>query len=208
MASGGCCSTPARRSASGASIWSCSATGTGSGGVLPGFDLGRLSDLVGARLDGLVGADVLSQVPFTLDWRSREVTFHETAPEVSGEVVPVTDLLGVPVVEFDVAGYRARGFLDTGAVVSFLGSDAVPLPHPFDHRHEFHPGLTGFEEFDTPLWRLPVRLGRDFVAVFGRPPRALRVGLELAGVPWILGADLWKAFPVLFDLPAGRVVVL
>jgi hypothetical protein len=175
-------------------------------GEMSQVDLGRLGELVGTRVDGLIGTDVLAQVPFTIDWGSRTVVFH-AVPASADAVVSVSALHGVPEVECRIAGRIVRAFVDTGASVSFLASPWAGLPEPTGERHEFCLGPSGFEEFDTPLWRLPVECAKRFDATFGQLPIALQPILAKAGIEAVLGADLWKQFQTGFNISGGRLVL-
>ncbi len=170
-------------------------------------DLDKIGRLVGVELDCLIGTDVLSRKCFLLEWEGRKVTFSSEPPDVNGSRVAVSSLMGCPVVEFEVQGRTAHGFLDTGATMSYLGDG--PRPAPIGRRRDFHPTLHGFEEFEVETFQLQIVLGgRALDVTFGEPPAALRTLLRMAGVPWILGSDVWKKWDVLFDLPNGSVTLI
>jgi len=179
-----------------------------------GFDFTLLHEFLGMKIDGLVGTDVLGQVPFSIDWTTKVIEFNPAPPPEAAVTVLVELPHGVPVAGFTVAGKRVQGIVDTGAVISFFGVEPDSLPDPVGHRHEFVPrgidsnGQVVFERFDTDLWPLPVEFGgRLFPEKFGKLPGRGRLSRSQADRSWILGAGLWKSHPVLFDLPQRRILV-
>jgi hypothetical protein len=172
-----------------------------------GVDLERVGNLIGTRLDGLIGTDVVGRAPFTIDWSSSQVSFGVDSERAGGAVVPMPALFGIPRVECRVAGRSVSALVDTGAAISFLAEPWDGLPKPTGKRHEFFLSATGVEEFDTPVRRLSVQCGKTFESTFGQLPAQPARALKSASIDAILGADLWKTFPVTFDVSGGRLVV-
>jgi len=173
----------------------------------PALDLERGGNLIGTRLDGLIGTDVIGHSPFRIEWASNTVVFGVDAASAKGTAVPIQAPFGIPRVECKVAGRSVSAVVDTGAGISFLGQPWDGLPKPSAERHEFFISPTGFEEFDTPVRTVPVKCGKAFDASFGELPPRMAQALKTTGIEAILGADLWKKYVVTFDLGGGRMVV-
>jgi hypothetical protein len=172
-----------------------------------GIDLERVGQRIGARLDGLIGTDVVGRAPFTIDWASSQVVFGVDSARAKGAVVPMRALFGIPRVECKIAGRSVSALADTGAAISFFAEPWDGLPKPSGERREFFLGANGLEEFDTPVRTLPVKCGKSFDSTFGQLPAELARALKSTGIEIILGADLWKSFRVTFDIDGGRLVV-
>jgi len=172
-----------------------------------GLDLERVGNLIGARLDGLIGTDVLGRAPFRIEWASSAVAFDVDATRSNSSVVPMQALFGIPRVECKVMGRSVGALVDTGAAVSFLAEPWSGLTKPTGERHEFFLGPNGLEEFDTPIRNVPVKCGKSFESSFGELPPRLAQAMKSTGIEVILGADLWKSFMVTFDMAGGRLVV-
>jgi hypothetical protein len=172
-----------------------------------GLDLERSGNLIGTRLDGLIGTDLLGRAPFRIQWAANTVEFDVDAERAKGAVVPMQALFGIPRVKCKVAGRSVSALVDTGAAISFLAESWDGLPKATGQRHEFFHGANGFEEFDTPLRTLAVKCGKAFDASFGELPPKVAQAMKSTGIEVILGADLWKRFVVTFDLGGGRMVV-
>lgn len=169
-----------------------------------GIGLPEMERRVGCALDALLGFDVLSSFRFVVDWIDSAIEFREDAPAVDGAVVPVDTLLGVPIVDFLIDGRTARGYLDTGARLSYVDAEAAGAV-PFATRTDYYPG---FGEFTTEVRKMTVEVGgklRDLTC--GTLPELLRDALRLAGTEWILGVDVLRKGPVFFDFAKGIVVV-
>ena len=173
----------------------------------PRFDLERVGNLIGTRLDGLIGTDVVARTPFRIEWDSSAVFFDADPAPAKGVVVPMQALFGIPRVECKVAGRAVSALVDTGAAISFLAEPWDGLLKPTGERHEFFLSATGLEEFDTPLRTLPVKCGKSFDSTFGQLPASLAPAVKSMGIAATLGADLWKSFLVTFDIAGGRMVV-
>jgi hypothetical protein len=171
------------------------------------LQLERVGNLIGSRLDGLIGTDLTGRAPFRIDWGSSAVVFGVDPARTKGAVVPMQALFGIPRVESKVGGRSVSALVDTGAAVSFLAEPWDGLPKPTGERHEFFLSATGLEEFDTPMRTLPVRCGKSFDSTFGQLPAPLAQAMKKIGVEIILGADLWKSHIVTFDIGGGRMVV-
>lgn len=173
------------------------------------MDLVVLARHVGTRIDALVGMDVLGKLRFLVRWSSQTVEFSREPFTVTGESVPLEELLGCPIVTFEVAGQRARGFLDTGAVRSYV-ADGSLLPPAVGTATDFRPGLGGFHEFTTDLYRLETRIGgKSLVQTFGRLPAEFQLLLGLSGVGWIHGtSEMCARWDLLVDAPAKRMTLV
>lgn len=170
-----------------------------------GFGIPQLVRLVGVKIDALLGTDVLGCTRLLIDRPAHRVAFSDDPLDIAGTVVPVDSLVGVPIVGFTVAGRPARGFLDTGARLSYVDPEATVTGERLGVATDYYPG---FGEFATDVFRLPVEFaGRMREITCGLLPELLRSALRLAGTEWVLGSDLFRDTTVAIDMVDGRLVV-
>lgn len=155
-----------------------------------GLDADRLSDLVGARLEGLIGTDLLNGFDLDFDLPGGALTVGTGLPVPDGDRIPLTDLMGVPALEARSELGAHRMLLDTGAQLSYLqadGADRFPAAGPVQ---DF---LPMFGTFETETRSVPFRVGTTDVTLrCGRLPDLMGMTLGLGGVDGIVGAELFR----------------
>jgi len=159
-----------------------------------GLTTEQLSELVGTRIDVLLGADVLTEFAVTIDAETNRVVFGDDRGLRRGLAVPLETIGGIPVVDVGLAGRVLRTLFHTGATVSCLpGVDTRPYPVVGVAR-DFYPGLG---EFATELRRVPLTFGDQAVGLIcGMLPPILARSMLLAGVHGIVGTNLLQSFKV------------
>lgn len=88
-----------------------------------GFDIDRISALLGKRITTLLGADILSNYILQLDYKNKLAAFSSSSFILNSVEIPIGIFMGIPIMEFLVNGQRVKFFLDTGAKRSYLPSD-------------------------------------------------------------------------------------
>jgi hypothetical protein len=170
---------------------------------LLGVDLDVISSHVGEPLDVLLGADLLASAPFAASLADGRIAFGPAPPRGRGVEMPLADVMGVPVVHVMAGEGVLPLYLDTGARLSYLHSDLLAACEPGGKARDFYPG---FGEFETPIFRVSVRLGGESLSLdCGRLPPLLETPLLTAGVRGILGTELFRTFDVVCDLPRSRL---
>jgi len=165
--------------------------------VLPrynGMTTESLSETIGARIDALLGADVLSWFTVDIDPETSRVAFGRDSTMPRAQVVPMKRVGGIPVLKIEVAGKAFPALLHTGATVSCLrGADTRPFPFVGIAR-DCYPGLG---EFATELRRVPLLIGGLAIRlVCGVLPPVLEQALIRVGVCGLVGTDLLRSFRV------------
>lgn len=150
-----------------------------------GLTAEALSGMIGHPVSGVLGTDVLNQFDVVLDLRAESVEFHRGEAALAGNAVPMSDVMGVPVVDVDIEGRSHAFFFDTGASVSYCQLTGMERYPPLAPMRDFYPG---FGEFDTVTWQMPLRLGATtFLLRTGRLPPLLGMALAMAGTKGIVG---------------------
>ncbi len=163
-----------------------------------GISLDALSDKLGSSIDGLLGADILAEYDFTIDWPAQQLIFSEALTEPSGQVVALDTAFGYPyVISLSCAGGDHTCYIDTGASVSFLDLEQTDGCEHLGIHVDFLPMMG---DFTTDLYRCELTIGSDCLpANVGQLPDSLSLLLGMMGVEGILGADLFKACRVTFS---------
>lgn len=161
---------------------------------------------IGAKIDAVLGGDILKDLYLEIDLDREIATFATTIQDHAGEPLPVTLALNVPVITIELRGNPVRLFLDTGAKVSYLRPEMLENYPVASQEDDFYPGLGPFE---VQTYAVPIKLaGSNITVNFGSLPDLLEVALLMAGCDGILGHDLFRYFnPVSFNLP-GRLINL
>lgn len=188
-------------------------------GIIAPFRLEELSRLIGLQIDALIGMDILGGTVLGIDWRGQPgVTLApgRDANGYAGVVVPISEVFSVPTVNFSFldTDEDATAILDSGAAVSlaprgWLQEQGEPTG---TFRREWFPGERGLEEFESPLYRVRIRLGElEQEHMFAETPEALAAGLlALTGSPYLLGIDAFRqgVAAVTLDAARGRLELL
>ena len=167
-----------------------------------GLTVDELSELIGARVDVLLGMDVIGSQPLTIDAAAGTLGFGDGAP-AGGTVLPLESVMGVPSLAANIAGRDLRAFFDTGAVISFVPPDMID-GRPVERRVEdFYPGIGKFE---TDLCRLPCRLGNESIDLdSGVLPDELQMALGMTGVTAIVGLEVCGRWTVVVDMEKAEL---
>jgi len=150
-----------------------------------------LSREIGTRVEGLIGADIISQ--FTLGiYPTEQMVQFEESPAEGAIVVPIDNFMGVPILKFAYDGKVLPAFFDTGAPLSYLLAEQLEGLQPEGVQEEFYSPIGNFL---TPVYQLPIKVGGECHSLrFGCLPEELRPMLEAGGVKAILGSGLLKHF--------------
>ncbi len=169
------------------------------------FDLRALRERIGGGIRAVLGADVLSKVRFLLDWDRGVATFARGGLPLSGRSLAVSKTSGVPFVEAVCGDEPGEGFIATGSRLSYTHPRFVRRLKPVAMAEDYYPG---FGPFWTPVYRLCVGMGGiEIESEFGLLPDSLEEAMLASGLEWIFGSRLLRGGPVLFDLPASRIVL-
>ena len=174
--------------------------------------LGDLSELVGAQLDGLIGADLLLDQDMTLDipggrlwWGPpREGGDHaaDDGQTARAAAMPMRQMLGVPICDVQVGDASHAFAIDTGASRTFIGArmaDGLPRTGTIE---DFYPGMGSFE---TPTVSLNAEAGAHRSSIdAGILPPQLDGIMQMFNIEGIVGLDVLAAGPMSFGVSEGQ----
>jgi hypothetical protein len=162
-----------------------------------------LQGFIGTPLDVLLGLDFLGEMPFTIDWPRRSVTFSSGEPEQGGTTLALDRDGPGPIIHATVSGQARRLFLDTGAVTHFLLPRLCHGLQCMGTHKDFHPTSGPFE---TLVYGAPLGIAGDVLSErWGALPEMLS-SLSLIA-DGILGTPLFSIYRVRFDLASKEVML-
>jgi hypothetical protein len=170
-----------------------------------GLDADVLSGLVNRPTHGLLGADVLNELDMRLDVARSVVELSRSGLDVEGESLPLTFVMGVPVVTAEIDGEAMSMFFDTGAQVSYWQGEGLDQHEPAGMLSDFYPG---FGAFETETFTVPVALGtRSFTLRCGQLPPLLGMTLMMAGSSGIIGNEVLLSRTACYMARRSRLVL-
>lgn len=164
-----------------------------------------IAEMLGTRIDGLIGMDLLGRMPFAIDPGARTLTFGRAAHRRGGARLPVRLAMTAPIVRLEVVGRPLSLVLDTGSTHHFLTAARTQgLAPDADPIEDFYPL---FGRFQSPAFTLPLRVGGDEQPErFGQLPAALNLLLHLLpGVDGVAGAGLLRRGALACDFARGVI---
>ncbi len=155
--------------------------------------------VVGDDVTRLIGCDELERVPWTLDLASFRLRLG--GPRPTGGGVPISRVMGVPVLKVETPAGERAAYFDTGAALSYGdAADLAGIPVTGE-RDDFHPMIG---QFRTVVREVRLRIGRRAVLVeVGELPPTLGRLLGLTGTQWILGPSAFAGRSIRIELKAG-----
>jgi hypothetical protein len=157
---------------------------------------------VGAHLDGLLGADVLSNFRFELDMRDRRFRILPQSILLRGERIPVNMTLGTPSVKVLIEGKEYFFQVNTSAKISYLRRElALSVPGCERIVGNEADAIAGFAPFETELFILRVGIHHARPKLrFGKLPQAVEEKLLPSDIAGILGSELLREERLAFAL--------
>lgn len=153
-----------------------------------GLDAETISSLVGQRVSGLLGADIINAFDVLLDVRSGQITFATDPIPLEGEAVATDEFMGIPIVEAEIRGVSRRMFFDTGAQLSYLQHETVAAFPSRGVVTDFYPG---FGSFETETYAVDLAVcAIPFTLRCGVLPGLLGMTLTMAGTEGIIGNEI------------------
>jgi hypothetical protein len=120
-------------------------------------DIGQIQVHIEMPIEGLVGADLLSEEDSCWDGPAGEFRIGPAEIPASADCVPFESLLGTPVVSAQIGGRTARCIFDTGAQFGFLLDRDLAEGAPSDGTIDDFSPIIGAIRSDA--WRVGVALG-------------------------------------------------
>ncbi len=149
-------------------------------------DCDELSEFLGLRVDGLIGADQLREHDLHLCLQEKWAVFTQSNPETPNNPILVETPSGLPVVRCVISNAQRRLVVDTGAKVSYLRSDLANESSPLGPLTDFYPGVGSFRTQQVSL-NAQIAEAPASPQAFGIAPSAVERVLGAANLDGIVG---------------------
>lgn len=168
-----------------------------------GVTVSDISALLGTNITTLLGADILSEFTIVFDYKKNTVEFGNSSQGFNGKEIPLSNFMGVPIIEATVNQQKLKFFIDSGAKLSYLPESIANQYKSVGMEADYYPGIGKFE---TICYEIPTEIGsHELVVKYGILPPELQMGLMPAEIDGIIGYDFFKNFKLELQLKAGRL---
>lgn len=168
-----------------------------------GLTVSIISDMLGAEITTLLGADILSDYKILLDYQNQLIEFSKQEIDIKGTQVDISNFMGIPIIKMTVDNQELKFFLDTGAKLSYLSNSLTSNYKSVGTDEDFYPGVGNFQ---TECFEISTVFGDNkFVVKYGNLPALLQMTLMLGGTDGIIGFDFFNNFKVVLDLKNNRL---
>ncbi|AGX88325.1 hypothetical protein [Candidatus Symbiobacter mobilis] len=152
-----------------------------------GLDGKELSQYVNHPTSGIIGSDILNDLDVILDTRNNILELSHDTLSVHGTTVPLTSVLGVPIVIAIIENAEHQMFFDTASPISYFQEQSLANYPSLGEFQDFYPG---YRRFTTATNRLPIELESEhFELRCGTLPQPLAMALSMAGASGIIGNE-------------------
>ena len=154
-----------------------------------GLTATKLSEHLDHQTIGLIGTDILNTFNILFDVAGKKISFTLEKIKLNGEELPITQVMGIPIVTAVISGAEKAMFLDTGAQISYLQNEALSTYPAAGTMEDFYPGIGAFQ---TDTYLVDVNLGNQELNLrCGILPELLGMTLMMAGTEGIIGNELF-----------------
>ena len=175
------------------------------GSTYQGLTHETLTSFVGVPCAGLLGTDVLGNFDHLFDTITGTLSISTSQFAHSGRNVDLSEFMGIPVLDVQIAGKPYRMFLDTGAQISYFQDDSFANFPSAGSLIDFYPGVG---QFETETRQIDVSLGGvGFTLRCGILPSLLGATLMMAKIDGIIGNQI-LGHRIVGYFPRRRVLVL
>lgn len=165
-----------------------------------GIDADELTRMVGAPVDGILGADLLDLTQFSIKRDEGVLTLDTNIKPPLKQRIQATTFLGISQLQvWTLTGETLNLFFDTGAKMSYLTPELVRGRKPIAKVKDYYPY---FGVFETDVWEMGFEIaGKALHLRVGVLPELLRQSLKHVGPnSGVLGTEVLKTFDLVSDM--------
>lgn len=153
-----------------------------------GLSADTLSRFIGVECRGLIGTDILGKFDHLIDVSNGNITISTSSLEHSGTKLPLSEMMGVPLLKARIANNEYLMFFDIGAEISYFQEDSITDFPSAGSVSDFYPGVG---EFQTETHHVQAMLGEhQFDIRCGTLPSLLGATLSMMDVSGIIGNQM------------------
>jgi hypothetical protein len=155
-----------------------------------GLTAQALSECVGFKVEGLIGADILNNFDHIFDLNRNKMYLSKELLYMDGDAVKLKFFMGIPYVNTKIDDEVFNMFFNTGMQISFLQDMKL---QNFMIKDIFEDFLPGIGKFNTKIRIVPVNIGQqNFKIKFGSLPEKVGLILLINEVKGILGNEILR----------------
>ena len=153
------------------------------------FTLDNVRKGLDARVDALIGMDMLGYFDVRFNMPASRIELHETQVPLQVTALEITPCSTLPGLSVNfLHAPETRMIFDTGAPISYIRRDLISDFEVIAESEDFYPM---FGTFTTPVYRLPYTVkGNNCTGEFGVLPELLEAGLLAQNIDGIIGSQL------------------
>lgn len=170
-----------------------------------GAALEPISTFVGITIDCLIGTDILNQYDILIDPKNSRITLSDEDLPLPENTIPLSSLMGVPILEANISGKNVELIFDTGAKLSYLAPELnEPFP-PAGEERDFHPSAG---DFISQTYTVSMLLGDQEITLrTGILPDEFQAALMMVNAKGVLGSAILDTHAVLYAPRQGAMVI-
>ena len=169
-----------------------------------GLTAASLSDRVGVKLDGVLGANLCDQFVVNFDPKSHRVEFDQTSKDYPINL-EIDNFAGAARWHLSINGKRAPALLDLGIRLSLVHPELLVGQGPIAQETELF-SLIGARKVD--VYSLPVMIDREVIHLrFARMPDEVAFRAEMANVQAFIGYELLEHYAISLAMEEGLLAL-
>lgn len=170
-----------------------------------GYTPALLSEYIGTRINGIVGVDVLNNNDMLIYPSNSKIIISPNTLELDGEVIELTDFMGIPAISATLSNTTYKFIFDTGAKLSYMNPELI---NNLQRRGEVEDFYLGFGTFNTETYLATLTIGTQNIdLIVGVLPEALLNMLRLTNTSGIIGSAFLDSYKVLYA-PRRNIIVI
>jgi hypothetical protein len=167
--------------------------------------LGDIRKNLGGEVTALLGMDIIGGYDMIIRKDHREAELYAGRQSAPGAKVPITAMLGVPMLTVSLLGQDIACVLDTGAHIQYIDAGLAAGLRQIGEATDFYPGMASFK---TPLYQLEIKIAGESVTTrFGVMPPQLNMMMGMLGAGGILGIGCFMDYNLLFSARDGYFTI-
>jgi hypothetical protein len=169
-----------------------------------GLTTAQMEAVIGAELDGVLGANVTDQFVLKIRPDHHELVLDHYLDAYPLEI-PVENLGGTAIMNQTIAGKRIKAFLSLGTRLSYINASMVEGLEPIGRESDV---LSLVGEIETDVYHLSVAIGQSSLDFkFGVIPAELEGFVEMANVQGAIGSELLQHYALTLSLHDGVLML-
>ncbi len=176
--------------------------------IMNAFSIDDINRLLGTKLNGLIGCDVLSKYIIKINPFEKSICFITDENEIEdkeGFKSFNTVLGGIPIIESEINNSDYMLLLDSGAKLSYINPKITERFESLGLETDFHPHIGNFQ---TETYSLSTNIYNHKIEVlYGNLPEIFQTQINMINVQGVIGSDLFLNKEIIIDFINNRIKI-